>query len=75
MVKHRRLRLQGETCETREGAMMGCVVKGFDWEGDRLYVGVSKELLISVCARVCERERMMVDLEKCTMGLKDVLHG
>lgn len=54
---------------------MGCVVKGFDWEGDRLYVGVSKELLISVCARVCERERMMVDLEKCTMGLKDVLHG
>ena len=31
---------------------MGCVVRGFDWEGDRRYVGVLKELLISVCA-VC----------------------
>lgn len=42
-------------CERREGATMGCVVRGFDWEGDRGYVGVLKELLISVCARVCVR--------------------
>ena len=55
---------------------MGCVVRGFDWEGDRGYVGVLKQLLISVCARVCACvcvcvcvcERMMVDLEKCTLG-------
>lgn len=53
--------------------MMGCVVRGFDWEGDLGDVGVLKELLISVCAHVCVR--MMADLEKCTKDLLDVLHG
>ncbi len=68
-----------ETCERRDGAMMGCIERGFDWEGDREYGGVLEELLISVCARVCVCVcvcvRMMVDLEKCTKGLKDVLRG
>lgn len=27
-----------------EGAVMSCVVRGFDWEGDRGAVGVLKEL-------------------------------
>lgn len=38
-----------------------------------------KELLISVCTRVCVYVcvcvRTMVDLEKCTIGFKNVLHG
>lgn len=65
-----------ETCEKRKESITGSATpKGFDWEGDRGYVGVLKELLISACAQVsvCMCVRMMVDLEKHTEGLKTVL--
>lgn len=39
--------------EEKRGGTEGCVVWGFDWEGDRGYMGVLTEPLIAVCAKVC----------------------
>lgn len=58
--------------------MMSCVVRAFDWEGDRGgcgRVGGAFDVCVRAFACVCVCKRIMVDLEKCTSGSGGALCG